>query len=248
MAEFFVREGITAVAVHAGENSAPRATSLERLRDGELQVIFAVDMFNEGVDVPSLDTVLMLRPTESIIIWLQQLGRGLRVSADKQRLTVIDYIGNHRVFLTKLSGIAAIADRDAESSGRRREILAAIRNHRITLPVGCEVTYESEAINILEARLRRPRTEEFMYIFIAISRSEMESVRGQSKFTMPGLICAAIVNDPGLDLSSVWVGSRAQSGSYGLPSGTSSAISRRPRRRGVTNSSCCLQCLTVAKN
>ena len=162
MAEFFVREGITAVAVHAGENSAPRATSLERLRDGELQVIFAVDMFNEGVDVPSLDTVLMLRPTESIIIWLQQLGRGLRVSADKQRLTVIDYIGNHRVFLTKLSGIAAIADRDAESSGRRREILAAIRNHRITLPVGCEVTYESEAINILEALLRRPRTEEFM--------------------------------------------------------------------------------------
>ena len=126
MADFFVHEGITAVAVHAGENTAPRATSLERLRDGKLQVIFAVDMFNEGVDVPSLDTVLMLRPTESIIIWLQQLGRGLRVSADKEHLTIIDYIGNHRVFLTKLCGIAAIADRDAESSGRQREILAAI--------------------------------------------------------------------------------------------------------------------------
>jgi superfamily II DNA or RNA helicase/diadenosine tetraphosphate (Ap4A) HIT family hydrolase len=165
MAEFFVRNGITAVAVHAGTNSAPRTTSLERLRDGKLQVIFAVDMFNEGVDVPSLDTVLMLRPTESIIIWLQQLGRGLRVSADKERLTIIDYIGNHRVFLTKLSGIAAIADRDAESSGGRREVLAAIRNHRITLPVGCEVTYETEAINILEALLQRPRTEEFMEYF-----------------------------------------------------------------------------------
>ena len=62
MADFFVREGVKAVAVHAGENSAPRATSLEHLRDGELEVIFAVDMFNEGVDVPSLDTVLMLRP------------------------------------------------------------------------------------------------------------------------------------------------------------------------------------------
>jgi superfamily II DNA or RNA helicase len=165
MAEFFLREGITAVAVHAGENSAPRTSSLERLRDGKLQVIFAVDMFNEGVDVPSLDTVLMLRPTESIIIWLQQLGRGLRVSDDKKRLTIIDYIGNHRVFLTKLCGIATIADRDAESSGRQREILAAIRDHRITLPVGCEVTYETEAINILEALLRRPRTEEFMEYF-----------------------------------------------------------------------------------
>src|SRR5947208_12196448 len=100
-------------------------------------------MFNEGVDVPSLDTVLMLRPTESTIIWLQQLGRGLRVSADKERLTVIDYIGNHRVFLMKLQGIAAIADRDAESSARQREILAAIRDDRITLPVGCDVTYET---------------------------------------------------------------------------------------------------------
>ena len=95
------------------KNSAPRATSLERLRDGELRVIFAVDMFNEGVDVQSLDTVLMLRPTESIIIWLQQLGRGLRISPEKDRLIIIDYIGNHRVFLMKLRGIAAIADQDA---------------------------------------------------------------------------------------------------------------------------------------
>jgi superfamily II DNA or RNA helicase/diadenosine tetraphosphate (Ap4A) HIT family hydrolase len=165
MAEFFVRAGISAVAVHTGANSAPRARSLERLRDGGLQVIFAVDMFNEGVDVPSLDTVLMLRPTESIIIWLQQLGRGLRVSADKERLVIIDYIGNHRVFLTKLCGIAAIIDQDAESNGRQREILAAIRGHTITLPAGCEVTYETEAINILDALLRPRRTAELMENF-----------------------------------------------------------------------------------
>jgi hypothetical protein len=149
---------VKAVAVHAGLNSAPRATSLEQLRDGELEVIFAVDMFNEGVDVPSLDTVLMLRPTESTIVWLQQLGRGLRVSDDKERLIVIDYIGNHRVFLMKLRGIAAIADKDAESAGHQREVLAAIRDQRITLPVGCE-------IDILEALLRRPRTEEFLEYF-----------------------------------------------------------------------------------
>jgi len=165
MADFFVLEGVKAVAVHAGENSAPRATSLEQLRDGELEVIFAVDMFNEGVDVPSLDTVLMLRPTESTIIWLQQLGRGLRISDDKERLVVIDYIGNHRVFLMKLRGIAAIADRDAESAGHQREVLAAIRDHRISMPAGCEVTYETEAIDILETLLRRPRTEEFLEYF-----------------------------------------------------------------------------------
>jgi superfamily II DNA or RNA helicase/HKD family nuclease len=159
MTDFFVREGVRAVAVHAGEDSAPRATSLERLRDGELELIFAVDMFNEGVDVPSLDTILMLRPTESTIIWLQQLGRGLRVSDDKERLVVIDYIGNHRAFLMKLRGIATIADRDAESAGRQREVLAAIRDQRITFPTGCEVTYETVAIDILETLLRPYRTE-----------------------------------------------------------------------------------------
>ena len=106
MADFFVRAGVKAVAVHAGaEQRAPRDLP-GAARAGDLEVIFAVDMFNEGVDVPAIDTVLMLRPTESTIIWLQQLGRGLRVSADKERLIVIDYIGNHRAFLMKLRGIA----------------------------------------------------------------------------------------------------------------------------------------------
>jgi superfamily II DNA or RNA helicase/HKD family nuclease len=165
MAEFSAREGVKAVAVHSGANSAPRATSLERLRDGALEVIFAVDMFNEGVDVPSIDTVLMLRPTESTIIWLQQLGRGLRVSNDKERLIVIDYIGNHRAFLMKLRGMAVIVGRDAESSGRQREVLEAIRDKQITLPAGCDITYETTAIDILQHLLRPTRTEEVLESF-----------------------------------------------------------------------------------
>ena len=165
MAEFFVRQGIKAVAVHSGANSAPRTTSLERLRDGELEVIFAVDMFNEGVDVPSIDTVLMLRPTESTIIWLQQLGRGLRTSDNKERLVVIDYIGNHRAFLTKLRGMSVIVGREAESSGRQREVLEAIREKKIALPAGCDVTYETTAIDILKHLLRPTRTEEVMESF-----------------------------------------------------------------------------------
>jgi len=165
MADFFVREGVKAVAVHSGANSAPRATSLERLRDGELEVIFAVDIFNEGVDVPSIDTVLMLRPTESTIIWLQQIGRGLRISGDKERLIVIDYIGNHRAFLMKLRGMAVVVGRDAESSGRQREVLEAIRDKRITLPPGCDITYETTAIDILQYLLRPTRTEEAMEAF-----------------------------------------------------------------------------------
>lgn len=165
MADFFVREGVKAVAVHSGANSAPRATSLERLRDGELEVIFAVDMFNEGVDVPSIDTVLMLRPTESTIIWLQQLGRGLRISEGKERLVVIDYIGNHRAFLMKLQGMAVVVGRDAESSARQREMLEAIRDSQIALPPGCNVTYEMTVINILDQLLRPTRTEEVLESF-----------------------------------------------------------------------------------
>lgn len=78
MAAFFQAQGLRAVAVHSGPGSSPRATSLDRLGRGEIDILFAVDMFNEGVDVPSIGTVMMLRPTESVILWLQQLGRGLR--------------------------------------------------------------------------------------------------------------------------------------------------------------------------
>ena len=85
MAEFFRSNGVAAVAVHSGPTSAPRAGSVEQLRAGELQVICTVDMFNEGLDVPEIDTVLMLRPTESPVVFLQQLGRGLRRSDGQGR-------------------------------------------------------------------------------------------------------------------------------------------------------------------
>jgi len=61
------------------------------LVEGELEVIFAVDIFNEGVDLPNVDTIMMLRPTESRILWIQQFGRGLRRAEGKERLTVVDY-------------------------------------------------------------------------------------------------------------------------------------------------------------
>ncbi len=95
MAAFLTDQGVAAVAVHSGPTSAPRAESLDRLRNGELDVVCSIDMFNEGVDLPGVDCVLMLRPTESPVVFLQQLGRGLRTAAGKERLTVIDFIGNH---------------------------------------------------------------------------------------------------------------------------------------------------------
>jgi superfamily II DNA or RNA helicase/diadenosine tetraphosphate (Ap4A) HIT family hydrolase len=165
MAAFFLKEGVKAVAVHSGAKSAPRATSLEKLSAGALEVVFAVDMFNEGVDVPSIDTVLMLRPTESAVIWLQQMGRGLRATADKKWLTVIDYIGNHRTFLTKLRSIGLIAGWETEGGGQQRELLEAIERDQLTLPPGCELTYELAAVNILKDLLKPTRTQDLFDSF-----------------------------------------------------------------------------------
>lgn len=150
MADYFRQAGLRAAAVHSGPSSAPRATSLEQLRDGDLDVLFAVDMFNEGVDVPSIDTVLMLRPTESAIIWLQQFGRGLRRAAGKSQLSVIDYIGNHRTFLTKVRALLGVDEGDRALSLALEKIRAGER----IWPEGCEVTYDLEALDILQKLLR----------------------------------------------------------------------------------------------
>ncbi|WP_286140374.1 DEAD/DEAH box helicase [Arthrobacter sp. Rue61a] len=96
MAKVFSAAGIASVAVDGGTDEAERARSLEQLRNREINCIFAVDLFNEGLDIPQVDTILMLRPTQSATIFLQQLGRGLRRADDKAVLTVLDFIGQQR--------------------------------------------------------------------------------------------------------------------------------------------------------
>lgn len=149
MAAFFQAQGLRAVAVHSGPGSAPRATSLDRLGRGEIDILIAVDMFNEGVDVPNIGTVMMLRPTESVILWLQQLGRGLR-RVEGKLLRVIDYIGNHRVFLTKLRALLAAGPGDRSLALRLEQAAAGT----LALPPGCSVTYDLRVIEILRDLLR----------------------------------------------------------------------------------------------
>ena len=98
MAKEFCKRGIEAVAVYSnadGEFSEDRDRAIEKLKNQEIKVIFSVDMFNEGVDIATLDMVMFLRPTESPIVFLQQLGRGLRTSKGKEYLNVLDFIGNY---------------------------------------------------------------------------------------------------------------------------------------------------------
>ena len=161
MTDLAKQRGLRAVAVHSGASSEPRTRALRRLKSGELDIVFAVDMFNEGIDVPSIDTVLMLRPTESLVVWLQQLGRGLRRAKKKTHLAVIDYIGNHRIFLTKMRVLLQAGPRE----GDLHKALNAHNAKQITFPAGCEVTYDLEALKILKSLIRRPSPEEELETF-----------------------------------------------------------------------------------
>lgn len=99
MAREFSKHGIPAAAVCSGslaEGGMERQEALEKLRKQEVRVLFSVDMFNEGLDVPDLDLVMFLRPTESPVVFLQQLGRGLRMAPGKEYLNVLDFIGNYK--------------------------------------------------------------------------------------------------------------------------------------------------------
>ncbi len=96
MAQRFIDAGIPAAAVSADTSATDRRDALTALRTREINIIFAVDLFNEGLDIPEVDTVLFLRPTESATVFLQQLGRGLRLTQGKTVLTALDFVGHQR--------------------------------------------------------------------------------------------------------------------------------------------------------
>ncbi|MGX6445790.1 DEAD/DEAH box helicase [Neobacillus sp. K501] len=106
MASEFNKRGYQSVCLHGGDSPDTRERFIKQLESDhdELEFIFTVDIFNEGVDIPSVNTVLMLRPTNSPIVFIQQLGRGLRKHGEKEFLTVLDFIGNHnKTFLIALA-------------------------------------------------------------------------------------------------------------------------------------------------
>lgn len=155
MAEKFTAKGINAVAVYS-DSKVKRNEALSALDKGALDIIFSVDLFNEGTDLPAIDTVLMIRPSESKILFLQQLGRGLRQSPDtgKTKLTVLDFIGNHQSFLNKPKALIGDKGTDAIIKGKPTP----------TLPDGCHVNIPIELIEFwktLQSKLKYSAQEEF---------------------------------------------------------------------------------------
>lgn len=139
MNEFFNVHGIHSAVLTANSPTAERNTVQQRLRQCEINVICVVDLYNEGIDIPEIDTVLFLRPTESLTVFLQQLGRGLRLSEDKECLTVLDFVGNaHRNFNFEYRFRAMLG-----TSGQN--VADELEHGFPHLPAGCHIELEKEA-------------------------------------------------------------------------------------------------------
>lgn len=138
MAEKFLLNGIKS-AVLTSENSQDRVSLRAQLVSGEINVLFVVDIFNEGVDIPEIDTVLFLRPTESLTIFLQQLGRGLRLSEGKDCLTVLDFVGNAHAEYDFSQKFRALIGKSHTS------IIEEVENEFPHLPLGCSIVLQKQS-------------------------------------------------------------------------------------------------------
>ena len=153
--QWLADKGVRVCAVHSEADSSDRMTALQQLEAGELDAVCAVDLFNEGIDVPLIDRVVMLRPSESPVVFLQQLGRGLRRADGKTALTVIDFVGNHRVFLQRLRTLLDTAPQAANPVELGAWLADAALRRRTELPPGCSINVDLEAIDLLASLLPR---------------------------------------------------------------------------------------------
>lgn len=149
MAEYFNAKGIVSISLDKDSNDDVRKTAKQRLISGEIKFIFVVDLYNEGVDIPEIDTVLFLRPTESLTVFLQQLGRGLRLSEGKDCLTVLDFIGQANKkynFEEKFAALLANTNHSVQNE---------VKNGFVSLPKGCYIQLEKKASEIILENIKK---------------------------------------------------------------------------------------------
>lgn len=203
MAEQFRAAGIPAVAVWGDSPVEERIRALRDLASGRVNVVFTVDLFNEGVDVPNVDTLLLLRPTESPTLFLQQLGRGLRRSRDKSLCTVLDFVGMHRREFRFDRRLRALL------GGSRRGVEQQIENDFPFLPAGCHMELDLVAREIVLRSIREAIPSDW--------RAKTEELRSLGDVSL-----AEYLAETGLDLEDVYSGARSWTQmrrAVGLPTG-----------------------------
>ncbi len=198
MAHHFGEAGINAAAITSETPAEDRASALRALADGSLQAIFSVDLFNEGVDIPAVDTVLMLRPTESATVFLQQLGRGLRKSptTNKTTCTVLDFVGNqNREFRFDIRYAALLG-------GTRKDLARNIEAGFPYLPAGCFMELDPRAQEVVLESIRN-----------SLPSTWPAKVAELRTFISAGhpVILRAVLEHSGLDLDDIYDGTHSWS-------------------------------------
>jgi len=158
LSNYFNDHGYKTVSLHSQQVGISRATTISKLEEGKLDVIFTVDLFNEGVDIPPVDTLLFVRPTESLNVFTQQIGRGLRLHPEKEYCTIIDLIGNYRNADIKLS-LFDTGEKKTNSNF-----------FEPTVPRLCEINLDIKVIDLLKemVRKRHPRREKLLSDYLTL--------------------------------------------------------------------------------
>ncbi|MEZ5376802.1 MAG: DUF3427 domain-containing protein [Acidimicrobiales bacterium] len=220
MARHFNEAGIPSVAIWGDSPRAERESALRDLAKGKVKAVFSVDLFNEGVDVPDVDTVLMLRPTESPVLFLQQLGRGLRKAKDKPFCTVLDFVGMHRKEFRFDRRYRALL------GGTRRDVERAVEQQFPFLPAGCNMQLDEKSSEIVLRSIRQAIPSQWK-----ARVDELRSLRA----VRPDIDLAGFLEESGLDLDDLYAGSRSWSDlleAAGAPTSPSGA-NETPLRRAV---------------
>ena len=148
MATRFCEAGLPAVAIWGDSPRDERRSALRDLDTGRVRIVFTVDLFNEGIDVPTVDTLLLLRPTDSPTLFLQQLGRGLRRSQGKTVCTVLDFVGTHRKEFRYDRRFRALL------GGSRKDVERQVEQGFPFLPAGCNLDLDPVARGIVLRSIR----------------------------------------------------------------------------------------------
>jgi len=196
MARAFSAAGVPAVAIWSDTPESERRAALRDLAERRVAVVFSVDLFNEGIDVPAVDTLLMLRPTDSPTLFMQQLGRGLRKSLGKTVCTVLDFVGHHRKEFRFDRRFRALL------GGTRKELVEQIDSGFPFLPAGCHMELDPVAADIVLGNIRSAVPSRWREKIEALSAA----ARGGRDVSL-----ARYLESAGLELEDVYSGNKSWS-------------------------------------
>ncbi|HTF88355.1 MAG TPA: DUF3427 domain-containing protein [Planctomycetota bacterium] len=218
MARVFREAGIAATAIWGDSSEEERRGALTDLAEGLVNVVFSVDLFNEGIDVPVVDTLLFLRPTDSPTLFLQQLGRGLRRTRGKNACTVLDFVGQHRREFRFDRRFRALL------GGSRTDLIEQIQGGFPFLPAGCHMELDVVAKERVLANIREAVPSRW-----TAKIAELQLLAASNTH----ITLASFLDDTGFEPDDIYTGGkswsdlRAESGLPVLASGSHEELLRR---------------------